>query len=134
VGLGSPELGCRGGELRRCVESREEASRETRWGQGGPGRNGWRSIGGAVARGRGSTAEKSGGGGAELRNVGRKKKGWVDLVVNMEKFRGYTVKQNFPLFYGSNEKVPKMKVVQFFEIYNFHVVQIFIIPRDFELF
>ena len=58
----------------------------------------------------------------------------MDLVVNMEKFRGYTVKQNFPLFYGSNEKVPKMKVVQFFEIYNFHVVQIFIIPRDFELF
>jgi len=52
----------------------------------------------------------------------------------MEKFRGYTIKQNFPLFYGSNEKVPKMKVVQFFEIYNFHVVQIFIIPRDFELF
>jgi len=50
----------------------------------------------------------------------------VDLVVNMEKFRGYTVKQNFPLFYGSNEKVPKMKVVPFFKIYNFGIVQKFI--------
>ena len=37
----------------------------------------------------------------------------------MEKFKGLTERQNFPLIQGSNEKVPKIKVVTFDEIYNF---------------
>ena len=39
--------------------------------------------------------------------------------VNLQKFRGLTERQNFPLIQGSNEKVPKIKVVTFDEIYNF---------------
>ena len=42
-------------------------------------------------------AGKTGSGGAELRWNWRLKKGLVDLVVNTEKFRGSTIKQNFPL-------------------------------------
>jgi hypothetical protein len=57
-----------------------------------------------------------------------------DHFTNTEKFRGLAVNYNFPLFYESNEKVPKMKVVQFFKIYNFHVVQIFTRSKDFEIF
>jgi len=30
--------------------------------------------------------------------------------------------------------VPKMKIVQFFKTYNFHVVQIFTRSKDFEIF
>jgi hypothetical protein len=57
-----------------------------------------------------------------------------DLFVKIEKFRGLSVNQILPLILGSFEKVPKMKVVQFFKTYNFHVVQICIRSKDFEIF
>ena len=62
----------------------------------------------------------AGGAEAEKQRGGRH---WLDLFVNSEKFRGPTVKQKYLLNLGSNEKVPNMKVVQFFKIYNFDIVQ-----------
>ena len=55
------------------------------------------------------------------RKGGRRKK--LDFFVNSEKIRGPTVKLKYLLNSDSNEKVPSMKVVQLFKIYNFDVVQ-----------
>ena len=52
----------------------------------------------------------------------------------MEKSRGFSVKLKFYVDLVSNEKVPKIKVVQFFKTYNFQVVQICTRSKDFEIF
>jgi hypothetical protein len=53
------------------------------------------------------------------KNRGERETGFPkDLCVNIENYRGLTVKQNFPSIQNSNEEMPKTKVGEFFKLYN----------------
>ena len=66
------------------------------------------------------------GGAAQRRRGKTEQAGWrkgiKDLNAISKNSKDPTVKQRELLKYGSNEKVPNMKVVQIFKIYNFDVV------------
>jgi hypothetical protein len=76
---------------------------------------GWQQSGG---QGR-STAPAAGGQSrARARGRRREGRGPGGLFGNLKNSRDFSVKQDFPLIWRFNEEMPKMKVGEFFKLYN----------------
>ena len=69
-----------------------------------------------------AAAALNSGGDRESREAGRRWK-MTGLLCNFRKFQGSYCKTKITSKLGLKKKVPNMKVVQFFKIYNFDVVQ-----------
>jgi len=85
----------RGGARWRGVARKESASRGMGWGQGRLGESVASQTGGEGGRWAGDSAAVAG---AELRQIGRRKKGGRDLFGICENSRDFTVNKDFPLF------------------------------------
>jgi hypothetical protein len=64
-----------------------------------------------------------GGGGLRRQrgSKGRRKGGAPGADVKFQKSQGIDVKQDFSLFYISNEKMVKTRIVELFKTYNFYL-------------